>query len=339
MAIGRELKEVFELGGLSVRELSRRVFKEIQEDNCAVYAAALAYYFLFALFPFFLFLAALLAYLPVPNLLEQILTLLASVMPGSAVTLVSDNVTDLVSKPRGGLLSFGILIALWTASNAMSGIIDALNHAYKVGEGRPFWKVRLLALVLTTGLSFFLIASIILLIFGPQIGGYVANFVGLSDEFQFTWNILRWPVILILVTTAAATVYYYAPDVQQEWKWITPGSIFAVLMWTIASLGFSFYVNNFGSYDKTYGSIGAIIVLLTWMYASGFVILVGGEINAEIEHASASGKAPGEKVEGAGPTEPGVESSEVKEELDEGKRRYRRRLPRRRPEETPRVGL
>jgi membrane protein len=254
----------------------------------------------------------------VPNLLEQILVLLAGVMPEEALRLIRDNVTALVSQPRGGLLSLGIAIALWTASNAITAITDALNHAYKVQEGRPYWKVRLIALLLTVGLSIFLIASLVLLIFGPQIGESLANFVGLGEQFKIGWNLFRWPVILVLVTTAAAFVYYFAPDVEQEFKWITPGSIFSVIMWTLASLGFSYYVNNFGSYDKTYGSIGAIIVLLTWMYVSGYVILVGGEINAEIEHASASGKEPGEKVEGAGTAPPGVESSEEKEKLERG---------------------
>src|SRR5262245_54729349 len=322
-AITQDLRVVFELGGLSVKELSARVVREIQRDNCSVYAAALAYYFIFALFPFFLFLAALLAYLPFPNLIEQILTLLANVLPGEALALIQDNVTSLVSTPRGGLLSFGILAALWTSSSAITAIADALNHAYKVKEGRPFWKVRGIALLLTIGLSVFLIGSIVLLIFGPQIGGYLANLVGLGPVFEATWNILRWPVILIMVTTAAAAIYYFTPDVEQEWKWITPGSIFAVMTWTLASLGFSYYVNNFGSYDKTYGSIGAIIVLLTWMYVSGFFILVGGEINAEIEHASTRGKAPGEKAEGAGRAKPGesAEAAVTRRERGGGRRR------------------
>jgi len=326
-AISQELREVLELGGLSVRELFVRVIREIQRDNCLVYAAALAYYFLFALFPFFLFLAALLAYLPVPNLIEQILTLLTSVMPGEALTLIHDNVIALVSRPRGGLLSFGILAALWTSSSAIAAIADALNHAYKVEEGRPLWKVRGIALLLTIGLSVFLIAAIVLLMFGPQIGGYLANLVGLGPAFEIAWNILRWPVILVFVITAAAVVYYFAPDVEQDWKWITPGSVFAVMTWTLASLGFSYYVNNFGSYDKTYGSIGAIIVLLTWMYLSGFFILVGGEINAEIEHASDKGKAPGEKVEGAGRPKVGVRGTESAAENRKRGRGRRRELP------------
>jgi membrane protein len=140
-----------------------------------------------------------------------------------------------------------------------------------------------------------MIASLILLTFGPQIGGWIANRVGLGAVFQITWNVLRWPVIIALLIVVMALVYYFAPDVEQEWHWITPGSIVAVIGWLLASLGFSFYVNNFGSYNATYGSIGAVIVLLTWMYVSGFFVLVGGEINAEIEHAASSGKDPGEK--------------------------------------------
>ncbi len=200
-----------------------------------------------------------------------------------------------MTNQRGGLLSLGILAALWTSSSAVTAIIDGLNRAYDVEEGRPFWKVRLMAILLTIGLSAFIIVSLILLTFGPQIGGWIADKVGLGSAFKLAWNVLRWPVIVGLLIVAMALVYYIAPDVEQQWQWITPGSIVAVIGWLLASLGFSYYVNNFGSYNATYGSIGAVIVLLTWMYVSGFFILVGGEINAEIEHASSSGKDSGEK--------------------------------------------
>ena len=165
MSVKQDLKDTFSLRGVSATQLIKRVIAEVQQDNCAVYAASLAYYFLFALFPFFLFLTALLAYLPIPNLMDRIIGLLAEVMPGEALSLVKDNVGKLVSQQRGGLLSFGIVAALWTASSALTGISDALNHAYDVEEGRPFWKVRGMAILLTIGLSIFLIASIILLMF------------------------------------------------------------------------------------------------------------------------------------------------------------------------------
>jgi membrane protein len=288
-------RAVLSLGGLSVQELARRVVREIQQDDCLGRAAQLAYYFLFALFPFFLVLTTLLGYLPIPNLLDRLMDMLGQMLPGEALQLVQDNLHELVSGERGGLLSFGLLAALWTSSSALTAIMDSLNRAYDVEEGRPFWKVRGLAILLTVGLSAFIIVSIVLLTFGPQIGGWIADQMGLGRVFQMAWNVLRWPVIVGLLIVAMALVYYLAPDVEQQWQWITPGSIVAVLGWLLASLGFSYYVNHFGSYNATYGSIGAVIVLLTWMYVSGFFVLVGGEINAEIEHASASGKDPGEK--------------------------------------------
>jgi membrane protein len=165
-----------------------------------------------------------------------------------------------------------------------------------VEEGRPFWQVRLLAMGITIGLSAVIVVALVLLTFGPQLGRWVADLVGLGQVFEVTWNLVRWPVIVGLLVAAIALLYYFAPDVEQEWKWITPGSACAVLGWLLASLGFAFYVNRFGSYNATYGSIGAVIVLLTWMYVTGLFILIGGEINAEIEHAAPRGKEPGEKV-------------------------------------------
>jgi membrane protein len=208
---------------------------------------------------------------------------------------VQENVHDLVTRPRGGLLSFGLVAALWSSSSAITAITEGLNRAYDVQENRPFWKVRLIAVLLTVGLSLFIIVALILLTFGPQIGGWIADQVGLGRIFQVAWNLLRWPVIVGLLIVAMALVYYVAPDVEQRWQWITPGSVVAVLGWLAASLGFSYYVNNFGSYNAMYGSIGAVIALLTWMYVSGFFVLIGGEVNSEIEHASARGKDPGEK--------------------------------------------
>jgi membrane protein len=284
------------LGGLSLMELGRRVWREIRDDNCTGQAAQLAYYLIFAVFPFLLFLATLLGYLPIPQLMDRILASLAMLLPGEAVTLLQENVRQLVTDQKGGLLSFGILAALWASSSAMTAIMDALNRAYDVEEGRPFWKVRGTAILLTMGLSGFVLASMVLLIFGPQLGRWIAALVGLGDVFEVTWNILRWPVIVALLILAMACVYYFAPDVEQRWKWITPGAVFAVIATVAVSLGFSVYVNNFGSYNKTYGSIGAMIVFLTWLYLTGLVILVGGEINAEVEHAAPEGKAPGEKT-------------------------------------------
>ena len=284
------------LGGLGIKELAARVVKEVRKDDCLGWAAQLAYYLLFAVFPFLLFLTALLGFLPIPNLMDRLLGALAMLLPGEAVTLLQDNIRQLVTEQKGGLLSFGILAALWSSSSAVVAVTAALNQAYDVQEGRPWWKVRGIALLLTMGLSLFLLLATLLLVFGPQLGRGLASLVGLGTVFELTWNIVRWPVSAGLLIVALALVYYFAPDVEQAWKWITPGAVFAVLATLLASLGFSLYVSHFGSYNKTYGSLGAVIVFLTWLYLTGLCLLVGGEINAEIEHAAPDGKAPGHKT-------------------------------------------
>jgi membrane protein len=132
--------------------------------------------------------------------------------------------------------------------------------------------------------------------FGPRIGAWLAHILELGQVFEFTWNILRWPIALGCINFTAAALYYFTPDVQQKWKWVTPGSIFSVFGWILVSSVFAYYVNSFDSYNRTYGSIGTVIVLLTWLYLIGLFILIGGEINSEIEHAAREGKDPGEKT-------------------------------------------
>ncbi len=288
------------LGGVPVTAFIKRVLHKAWADDCLGKAAQLSYAFLFALFPFLLFLTTLLGYLPLPNLMEEIIALLAAVLPEEVIHLLQDNIRTLVTTQHGGLLSFGIFAALWTAASAIMVIIDTLNRAYGVQEGRPFWKVGGIALLLTLGLPLFLLLSMGLLVFGPQLGGWIAAQIGLGTLFQVLWHVLRWLVILVLLTVALAPVYSWAPAAAHAWRWITPGSVFAILATLITSLGFSYYVTNLGAYDATYGSIGAVIVLLTWMYLTGLFILVGGEINAAIAHASAEGKAPGETAPGDG---------------------------------------
>lgn len=291
------LREFFKLGSTSYAELGKRVAHKISDDGCAEYAAAMAYYLLFALFPFFLFLTTLIGYLPFPNLLEFILDTMKRFLPEQAFALLQDNIRALFSNKKGGLLSLGILLALWTSSSAITAIMDVMNRLYAVKEGRPFWKVRLTAIFLIAVLSVLFILALVLLMFGSKIGGFIADITGLGQVFAVGWNVALAPVVLFMLVLAVAMIFYFTPDVEQKWKWISPGSVVAIPLWVVASLAFSFYINNFGSYDKTYGSIGAVIVLLLWLYISGFIILIGAEINAVIEHSSQEGKEPGEKVE------------------------------------------
>ena len=177
----------------------------------------------------------------------------------------------------------------------MDAIISTLNQAYDIQEGRPWWKVKATALGLTLALAVFIVISMALVMVGPTLGEKVAAWFNLGPAFTMAWNIVRWPIVFALVTLAIAIIYYYAPDAEQEWIWITPGSVLATLLWLIISVGFKFYVTNFTSYNATYGTIGGVIVLMLWFYVSSLAVLVGAELNAEIEHASPYGKDPGEK--------------------------------------------
>jgi len=197
------------------------------------------------------------------------------------------------------VLTFGFLITVWSTSGAMTAIITTLNAAYDVTESRPWWKTRLIAIGLTVGIAVFIIASMFLVIAGPTLAEHLAGRFGLGPAFTWAWWVLQWPVVFALVASAIGLIYYFAPDVEQDWVWITPGSIAATLLWIVVSIGLKLYYEFVPSAaNPTYGAIGGIMVLLLWFYASGVALLFGAELNAEIEHASPYGKDPGERVPG-----------------------------------------
>jgi membrane protein len=281
---------------LSWREILRRTFVDaFMKDNCLGMAAQLAYYFLFALFPTLLMVMAIADIFAADVI--QMLTGLGGFVPGEALNLVTEQLGKMSEGERGGLLTFGMLTALWSSSAAMTAIIDTLNTAYDIEEGRPWWKVRLIAITLTVGISVFIVVAFALVVAGPTVAERLADRLYLGAAFEWTWKILQWPLVFALVSGGIAVVYYYAPDADQDWVWLTPGSIAATTMWLLASLGFKYYIANVGGYES-YGVIGGVMVLMLWFYLSGLVILLGAEMNAEIEHASEYGKAEGEKVPG-----------------------------------------
>jgi membrane protein len=280
-------------------EIFRRTFYEaFWKDNCLAMAAQLAYYFFFALFPALLFIVALASYFPVTTLIDDLFRTMGSFMPPEALQLIADQMIKISGGEHTGLMTLGMLLAVSSSSAAMVAIIDTLNNAYDVQEGRPWWKVRLTAILLTVGVAIFILVSFALVLVGPTLATKLAESMNLGPVFEWTWKILQWPVLFALASLGIALIYYFAPDVEQEWVWLTPGSIFATTLWLAASLGFKYYVANWGNYTETYGLIGAVMILLLWFYISGLVILVGAEMNAEIEHASPHGKDPGEKVAG-----------------------------------------
>ena len=268
------------------------------DDNCLGMSAQLAYYFFFALFPALLVLIAIASFFPLATLVDDAIGLLGPFMPPEMLTIITDQLRELSNGNRGGLLTVGMLAALWSSSTAMTAISDTLNHAYDVEEGRPWWKVRLTAIALTIGVAFFILVATALVLAGPTVATYLADWWYLGVAFEWTWKTLQWPLVFALVSVAIALIYNFAPDVEQEWPRLVPGAILATALWLVATLGFKYYVVNMGSYTETYGALGAVMVLMLWFYLSALVILVGAELNAEIEHSSPEGKSPGEKVAG-----------------------------------------
>jgi membrane protein len=280
-SIGGFFRDLWSL--MSVEALKRTV-REFQKDEVPALAAQLAYYLILALFPLILFIFALLGTFANPALAQTILGYFQQVMPNEVYQLMSTYMEPVLSGERRapGLLSFGILGTIWAASGAFAALANALNKTYDVEETRPFWKVRLVAILMTFGLSAFVILGVALLVFGPALGAGIAGYFGMGELFEAVWNIVRWPIAILMLAVALALVYYFAPDVEQPFRWITPGGLIGLLLWVLVSVAFSYYVNNFGSYDATYGSIGAVIVLLLYLYISSIMVLFGAELNATL---------------------------------------------------------
>jgi len=284
------------LGGLTFKQLLKRVWSQINEDDVFGRAAQLSYYFLLSLFPLLLFLMTLLGYFAEAGsqLRSKLLSYLSTVMPWSALQLVQTTL-DEVSKARGGgKLSFGILAALWAASNGMGAISETLNIAYDVKERRSWWKIRLVSVGLTIALALLIISALVIVLYGGRIADLIAAASGFTRVFTITWKVLQWPIAFAFLFVAFDLIYYFAPDLRNpKWRWITPGALVAIILWLLVSLGLRAYLHFFNSYSATYGSLGALIILMLWFYLTGAAILIGGEINSEIESAA---RAAGEPV-------------------------------------------
>jgi len=225
------------LGGLTVRELARRVWRELSDDEVTDRAAALAYYFVFALFPTLLFLTALLGMFPLPGLMDRLFQYIDSALPPDAASVTRKTLDEIQRYAHGGLLSAGALGALWASSNGMASMIAALNVAYDVQDTRAWWKRRLIALALTVGFALFILAGLVLLVFGAQIGAAVADRLGLGSVFTAVWNAVSIALVVGCVGFGLALIYYLAPDAKQQWRWVTPGSLVALVLWLGLSFG------------------------------------------------------------------------------------------------------
>jgi len=287
------------LGDVTRTQFLKDLYAEIQDDNVFNGAAALAYYWMLAIFPALIFLLSLLPFLPIPNLEDAIMDFMGEALPQEAAGLFSNVLSQTVESSSGGLLSFGLLFTLWSASAGLYAIMQQLNITYDIKEGRSFVKARGVSILLTLGFLLMIIGAFALIVFGGTLQEWLASFVGRNPVLLAFFASLRWIIIIALLLLGFSMIYYFGPNVEQKFKFITPGSVLGVALLVAASLGFSFYVSNFGNYAATYGSLGAVIILLLWLYLAGFVILVGSEINALLEHYNPEGKQKGDKFERA----------------------------------------
>jgi membrane protein len=265
------------------------------DDDVLGLAAQLAYYFFLALFPAILFLLAVASFFPLANVTDDLGRSLGPFVSPQVLELIQDQMRRLANNDSGGLLTFGVVGALWSSSAALVSVVSALNRAYDIEEGRAWWKVRLVAIGLTLGVALLVLSALSLVLMGPTWADALGKATGWGTPFKWTWLVLQWPLVFALVSTGIGLVYYFGPDADQDWAWVTPGAIAATALWLVVSLLFKLYIANFTDYNAAYGAVGGVIVLLLWFYVSGLAMLAGAELNAEIEHASPHGKAPGQK--------------------------------------------
>jgi membrane protein len=199
---------------------------------------------------------------------------------------VERTVTEVLGARRTGLVSIGLLVTLWASSNGMVSLMNTMNVVFDVTERRPLWKRRLLAIVLTLTFAVFIVAALVLMVFGPLIGAMVAGWLGLGDVFKRVWAVVNIPIVIACALIGIQLVYYLAPAGARRWRWVTPGATFALLAWLVMSYGLRLYVGRFANYSATYGSIGGVILLMLWLYLSSVVFLVGAEIDAEVRAAA-----------------------------------------------------
>lgn len=281
------------LGGTDVRTLGRCSVEEFARDEMIVYAAALAYHFFFSVFPFLVFLVALLGFLDVPGLFDWLLDRARSVLPEAGAGVVDLAVRRIAGRRHGGLLSFGIVAAVWSASAGVRSAMRALNTAYDVREDRPFWKRYSLSVAYTLALALLLVLATGLALTGSSAMLWLAGRAGIAGPVATLWSWLRIPLAALLAMLAVAIVYRVAPNTRQRFRLATPGSVVAVVLWVLLSLAFQLYLSRFGHFSATYGVLGGVMVLMLYFFLSAAALLFGAELNAVVQ-SHAAGPSRGE---------------------------------------------
>lgn len=279
--------------GLPLYDVATFFLQGIQKGLITTRAASLAFRFFLALFPFILFLFTLIPYLPIENFHEQLLMQLSSILPTEAFNLVRETIDDLVNRPREGLLSVGFILALYFSTNGINAMITAFNQSYFTIEKRNFFKQRLVAIMLIIILTSLLFTAVALIIFGKMLLNYlVSNEVITNTATLYIFQVSKWLIIILMFYFSISFLYFMGPSRKTKWRFRSAGSTLATFLTIAVSLGFAYFVNHFGQYNKLYGSIGSLIVIMLWIYFNCIIILIGFELNASIHNARQE-KLPG----------------------------------------------
>lgn len=267
------------------RELARRTIVDTFRDGCPGLAAQLAFYFLLALFPALLVIISLLTYLPIDGAIAALLGRLEPLLPAEVLDVVRREVGQLLQGSARGLLTLALAGALWSSSSAMTTVITTLNAAYDIEEFRPRWQTRLVAIALSLALAVFTVAALVIVVSGADLGRAMAGALNVGEVFPEIWSVMRWPIALGFVVFAIDLVYHFAPNAETRWVWISPGSLLATGLWLLTSIAFKLYLQHVSDLAVVYGTIGSAIVIMLWLYLTGFALLIGAELNAEIDRA------------------------------------------------------
>jgi membrane protein len=274
------------IGEVDVGATAKATFKDFREDDLQGLAAEVAYNLLFSIVPLLIFLAGLTGFIgqwvgegkAISNVVDWLRR--DSNLPPATVDAVIKPITDLLTTQTGGFLSFGALLALWSGKNAIASLMKALNVAFDVKETRPWWKKTAIAMGLTIALGFAIIAASLFFVVGSRAGDTVAGWIGLGSTWTTVWSLLRWPLIVILLTVALAFFFWAGPNVEARFAWLTPGSVLSVVLWAVATLGLGLYFRYFAGYLKTYGILGGLLAFVFWLYVMSLILLLGGELNS-----------------------------------------------------------
>jgi len=288
---GKQLGSIWKPGGLTFWQLVRRVVHGINDDDLFGRASELAYNFLLALFPLLLFILTLFGLFARGSELQRsLISYFADFLPPPAFQLLKAIMSEMAANATSGKLTFGIVLTLWFASGGTSSMISTLDAVYHVRESRSWFRRRIIALALTIAILTLLIASLFLVLVGGHLSDWIAIKFHLMSIVVIVWEGLQWVALVLFLTLAFSLIYYFGPSLEQRrWHWMTPGSIFGSFLWLAASAGLRVYLHFFNTYTATYGSLGAMMILLVWLYVTGLAFLIGGEINAQIERTTIGG--------------------------------------------------